>query len=337
MSKPILATYATNRAIAQLTEKDIRLLDVIYFAFVRVDGVEADISELTNISRMAEIRRINPQVKLVLTAASGSEGGFPLAIQSPETLEQCVKSLVDLVRRYDFDGLDIDWEFPSNEQEKYGHTALMAELRRQLDGIGDGKKRQLSIAAGSKEWYFEITDLTNAVQYLDYVNLMTYDVNAANHYTVHHTCTYPMATDKETQGSVKENVEVFIKNGVPAEKLIVGAAFYSRQWKNVTNENNGLFAFAGTESDYGPGYTQLMNEYLNNGDFIRYWDNDAKAPYLFNGDTFITYDDKESLRYKCDYVKKAQIAGIMIWEYSYDEEHTLVEHMYNALKKDLYI
>ena len=333
MKKPILATYATNRAIEQLTPEDIRRLDVIYFSFVRVDGTNADVSELTNIDRIKEIREINPNVKVVLTAASGTEGGFPAAIVNEDVLRESVANLIDIIVKYDFDGIDIDWEFPSNDEERFGHTALLAELRKQLDSAKDNKKRQLSIAAGSKQWYFEITDLTNSVKYLDYVNLMTYDVNANNHYTVHHTCTYPMATDKETQGSVKENVEVFIKNGVPAEKLIVGAAFYSRQWRNVKDENNGLFAFAGEGSDYGPGYTKLCSDYVNKNGYTRYWDDDAKAPYLFNGNNFITYDDEESLVCKCDYVKDAGIAGIMIWEYSYDEEHKLVKVMRDALDK----
>ena len=331
MTKPLLATYVINKSIPMLSTDDIRRLDVIYFAFVRVDGKNSDISGLTNINRMSEIRQINPNIKIILSAASGTKGGFAAAVQNEETLKLCVKNLVSLVKEYDFDGLDIDWEFPSNDIERHGHTILLKEIRHQLDLAENSKHLQLSIAAGSKQWYFEITELSNSIQHLDYVNLMTYDVNAKNYYTVHHTCTYPMKTDKEYQGSVKENVDVFVKNGVPAEKLIVGAAFYSRQWENVKNENNGLFAFAGEASIYGPNITQLKRDYINKNGYVRYWDDAAKAPYLFNGNNFITYDDDESLIHKCRYVKSAEIAGIMIWEYGCDEEHTLVKVMRDAI------
>ncbi len=331
MSKALLATYATNNTIPLFSNDDIQRLDVIYLGFVRVDGIDADISEITNIGRMSEIREINPKIKIILTAMKGIKGGFPVTIKDQTTLQDGVKNLVNLVKEYNFDGIDIDWEYPCNDFERKGHTLLLKELRHQLDIAENGKHLQLSIAAGTKPWYFEITELSESVKYLDYVNLMTYDVNANNHYTMHHTCTYPMNTDKETYGSVKENVDIFVKNGVPAEKLLIGAAFYSRQWKNVKNENNGLFSFAGEPSDYGPTYTRLIHEFVNKNGYTRYWDDHAKAPYLFNGDHFITYDDEESLYYKCRYAASAGIAGIMIWEYGYDEEHRLVKVMRDAL------
>ena len=161
---------------------------------------------------------------------------------------------------------------------------------------------------------------------------MTYDINANNPYTMHHACAYPMATDRETEGSAAENIEVFHRHGVPLDKIIIGAAFYSRQWKHVQDENHGLHAFSGEGSDYGPGYTQLMRDYVDKQGYTRYWDDDAKAPYLFNGDTFITYEDEESLRQKCRLVRESGIAGIMIWEYSYDEDHGLVRVMADALR-----
>ena len=100
----------------------------------------------------------------------------------------------------------------------------------------------------------------------------------------------------------------------------------------MQDENHGLHAFSGEGSDYGPGYTQLMRDYVDKQGYTRYWDDDAKAPYLFNGDTFITYEDEESLRQKCRLVRESGIAGIMIWEYSYDEDHGLVRVMANALR-----
>ncbi len=71
---------------------------------------------------------------------------------------------------------------------------------------------------------------------------------------------------------------------------------------------------------------------MNKNGYIRYWDEVAHAPYLFNGDNFITYEDEDSLKYKCYLVKKWKIAGIMAWEYSYDEEHTLIALIDDALK-----
>ncbi len=111
------------------------------------------------------------------------------------------------------------------KEDRHNHTLLLKELREGLDTISAHKYRGLSIAAGSKSWYFDITELTESVRYLDYVNLMTYDINANEHVTMHHTCPAKMNTELVQEGSTEENIELFIKKGVPPEKLIIGAAF----------------------------------------------------------------------------------------------------------------
>lgn len=327
----ILSVYSTNKSIAQLTESDICALDILNIAFGVVEEGKITLKHLTNIERIKEIRKINPRLKIYLTLASGETCSFGEVTRTAQDLEVLVDSIITHVIEWDFDGVDIDWEYPSGEEERHNHTILLKALREALDNISKEKHIGLSIAAGSKTWYFEITELEQSVQYLDYVNLMTYDINAGEHTTMHHSCPTKMNTDIVKEGSTEENIELFIKRGVPKEKLIIGAAFYSRQWKNVEDKNNGLHSYAGTPSDYGPGYTQLIKEYVDKKGYTRHWDEDAHAPYLFNGNNFITYEDEASLKYKCYLVKKWGIAGIMAWEYSYDEEHTLLTIMRNEL------
>ena len=336
MKKPLLATYCTNKGLPQLTEDDIRRLDILYIGFGRVDGTSLSIQELTHLDRMEEIRRIHPAIRLILTTASGSDGGFSAGTRTEADARLLAARLAAAVRDNGFDGLDVDWEYPTvggDPAERHAHTVLLRALREELDKL-EGH-RTLSVAAGCKTWYFEITELSQSVQYLDYVNIMTYDINANSPYTMHHACPYPMDTDKVTEGSAAENIEVFHRHGVPLEKILIGAAWYSRQWKQVPDVKHGLHAYVGEGSDYGPGYTQLMRDYVNQNGYIRYWDDAAKAPYLFNGENFITYDDEESLRWKCRLVRESGIAGIMVWEYTYDEEHTLLRVMDEALRSPL--
>lgn len=327
----ILSVYATNKSLIQLTTEDICALDILNVAFGVVEEGEISLKGLTNIERIKEIRRINPELKIYLTLASGPKYSFGEASSTSEKLEKLVASIVEVVRVWAFDGVDVDWEYPSGLEERHQHTLLLKSLRAGLDRIGEEKYRGLSIAAGSKTWYFEITEIEESVRYLDYVNLMTYDINANALTTMHHTCPTKMNTDLIEEGSVEENIELFIKRGIPAEKLIIGAAFYSRQWRGVENKNNGLHSYAGTPSDYGPGYTQLIEEYVDKKGYTYYWDETAHAPYLFNGDNFITYEDEQSIKYKCYLVKRWKIAGIMAWEYSYDEKHTLITLMRKEL------
>lgn len=327
----ILSVYVTNRGITKIIKKDIEQLDILNIGFGVLEDGYISLKHLTNIEYIKEIRKINNKLKIYLSLANGETSKFGDVTRTEQGIKRIVDSIIQIIKEWDFDGIDVDWEYPDGPEERKNHTRLLKALREGLDANPNGKYRGLSVAAGSKSWYFGITELSRSVAYLDYVNLMTYDINAGTEVTMHHTCPTKMATDLIEEGSVEENIEVFLKNGVPKEKLIIGAAFYSRQWRGVENKNNGLHSHAGTPSDYGPGYTQLVNQYINKNGYTRYWDEVAHAPYLFNGNNFITYDDEESLRYKCELVKKWNIAGIMAWEYTYDEEHVLLTIMREAL------
>ena len=52
-------------------------------------------------------------------------------------------------------------------------------------------------------------------------------------------------------------------------------------------------------------YGDLAANYVNKNGFVRYWNDVAKVPYLYNATTgtFISYDDSESMKYKTDYIK----------------------------------
>lgn len=334
----ILSVYVTDRGLPAVTREDIERLDILNVAFGFIEDGEITLKCLSNIDRVKEFRAWNPKLKIYLSTAGGQNTfserencTFAEAVKDSAGMEKLADSMVRVVREWDFDGIDIDWEYPEGEKQRNDHTLLLKMLREKLDIYGQDKHYGLSIAAGSKTWYFEITGLSESVQYLDYVNLMTYDINAGCKYTMHHSCPTKMETDLVEEGSTEENIELFLKNNVPPHKLIIGAAFYSRQWKNVEDKNHGLHSFAGEASDYGPGYTQLVREFVEKKGYTRYWDEAANAPYLFNGNNFITYEDEESLKCKCRLVRKWDIAGIMAWEYSCDEKHELLEVMRLAL------
>ena len=62
--------------------------------------------------------------------------------------------------------------------------------------------------------------------------------------------------------------------------------------------------------------------------FIRYWDDAAKAPYLYNGDVFISYTDEQSVKEIAQYAKKKNLGGVMNWEYGHDVDGELLKVLY---------
>ena len=82
---------------------------------------------------------------------------------------------------------------------------------------------------------------------------------------------------------------------------------------------------------YGPSYTAIRLVYEPGGEYVKYWDDDAKAPWLFNGSSFITYDDPMSMALKAAYVRRTGLRGLMYWEHSYDLTGELFDALYEGL------
>lgn len=211
---------------------------------------------------------------------------------------------------------------------------MLKQLRQRLDEEGkrDNRHYLLTIAAGAGQYFIDGTEMGKVQEYLDFINIMTYDfATGVDKRTGHHTHLYE---SKITPGSSSDkSMRLFMAQGIPASKLVLGVAFYGRAWSGVSGGNNGL----GQEGVPGAGgldtsYTNLSANLINKNGFTRYWDEDAKAPYLYNGDIFISYDDEESIGYKVDYIKKTGLGGVMFWEYSSDKTGTLLQKLYDGLR-----
>ncbi|MBR5515203.1 MAG: InlB B-repeat-containing protein, partial [Clostridia bacterium] len=117
-------------------------------------------------------------------------------------------------------------------------------------------------------------------------------------------------------GSVWGDIELYKSLGVPESKIVSGIGAYSRRFLWVANRNNGLFQ-PGTCDESNLHYDLLVSNYINKNGYTRYWDDTAKAPYLFNPSNgeFITYDDPQSIKYKCELAVNKGIRGLMVFDY----------------------
>jgi chitinase len=137
------------------------------------------------------------------------------------------------------------------------------------------------------------------------------------------------------RNSCDQALRLFNNAGVPKEKLLMGAAFYSRKWVDIKDRNHGFLQISKTGGGYGPDYNELAANYINKNGYIRYWDDEAKAPYLFNGSTFLSYDDEESIKHKCEYVNNEGYGGIFYWEHKCDKTRALLTTMYKFINMQL--
>lgn len=328
-----------NIAVEKLTH--------INYAFADVqDGVikKGFEKDEENFKILNSLKERNPDLKILISVGGWTwSGNFSDMALTEESRNKFAKSAVEFVRKYKLDGVDIDWEYPGlpgignphRPEDKENFTLLLKAIREELDKYEkqDNKHYLTTIAAGAFDKFVNATDMGEAAKYLDFVNLMTYDFCEAEMDSIasHHTCLYTNPQAPKNR-STHHAVQIFHEAGVPLHKIVIGSAFYGRSWGEVASENNGLFQ-TGEPVRINSSYKSIRSELTGDGGFQRYWDDVAKAPYLYSDSAkiFISYDDTVSVKLKCDYINENKLRGIMFWEYHGDYQNELLNVMSDKL------
>ncbi len=332
--KYLVLAYAMNDALPMFTKEDLSRLTHINLAFGLIQDGVLDLHQLTHLDLLKKFREWNPEIRIVLSVGGWGAGGFSQMAMTAADRERFARSCGEAVERLGLDGIDIDWEYPCNDQagidadpaDRENFTLLLEELRKQLE------EKSLSIAAGAGEYFVRDTEMDKVAEIVDYVQLMTYDMcGGFSHLTGHHAALFATAGD-DRMVNTKDIVALFHNAGVPLSKLVVGAAFYSRRWTGVkSGENHGLLQEAESVGMGGPRYSQITPEFIREGGFTRYWDQEARAAYLWNGWEFISYESPEAVALKAAFVKEKGLLGIMYWEHSCDSTRELLGAIHQEL------
>jgi chitinase len=344
----IAYVFAENDLIDPATIAADKLTHINY-AFANIkDGevVEGFARDAENFKILADLRRAHPHLRILVSVGGWTwSGGFSDAVLTAESRRRFVESAVRFVVRHDLDGFDVDWEYPGlrgldnphRPEDKQNFTAVMAQLRDALGAAGREQRRTylLTFAAGAFSDFITHTELDKVQASVDFVNLMTYDFRVAEGDPVsgHHANLFPSPADSE-QRSVDRAVKEFLAAGVPPSKLVVGVPFYGRGWSGVAADRNGRYQPGKPiEPRMDLNYSHLVSDVIGRDGFVRYWDAEAQAPYLWNAERkiFITYEDPESLGRKTQYIRAHGLAGAMFWEYNSDLSGALLDALYRGL------
>ncbi len=240
------------------------------------------------------------------------------------------ESAGSLLVAFDLDGLDIDWEYPGQpgegnvyrREDRMNFTRLLATVRAVLDSLGraQGRTYLLTIAAAAGPEYLKHVEIEPVQSLVDFINLMAYDFHGSwTLHTGHHANLYPSLLDPEGI-SVDGAVRRYLAAGVPGEKLVVGVPFYGRGWRGVRPEHNGRYQPYEASMGEELTFAVLWRRYVDQDGFVRYWDEEARALYLWHAAEriFISYEDVQSLAEKVAYVRARRLGGLMFWEYGGD-------------------
>lgn len=333
----------------ELDEKTIDGTKLTHINYAFVD-VKDSLAWLTNIEtdtvnfrRLNYLKKDNRDLKILISIGGWSwSENFSDAVLTPSSREKFARSGAKIVADYDLDGIDIDWEYPGlkgednvfRAEDKENFTLMFEAIRKELDALAvtTGKKYQVTTALPCFDRLFEVTNMGEAAKYLDFINVMAYDYYVAGDTVGHHSNLYP-SENYEKENSVERAYNQYTKFGAPAEKLVLGVPFYGRSWIMKSDDNKGILR-PQQQVLRGGGFTFIKDSLLTNPDFVRYWDEKAQAPYLFNAtnNQLVVYDDEQSVKLKCEYVMEKNMAGIMFWQYASDPKEYLLDVVNANLK-----
>ncbi|KAF9097013.1 hypothetical protein BGX27_001054 [Mortierella sp. AM989] len=266
---------------------------------------------------------------------------FENMIRSPGSRQAFIASCIRFCRFYGFDGIDIDYEYPTYRDREF-LTALFREMRQAFDAEGSGLV--ISLAGASFQEGIQGYELEKVSMYTDFIMIMTYDLYGSydsSRLVNIHTALVQMPTETHGGHSVQGAVELYIDNGVPRSKIVVGLALYG---KTFTLQNPGdvrpgfaRFTTGGDptsciETQGDMAYNEIANLIhpggREQGPVQPLWDASGKAFYFVYGDrrdNWVGYDDRPSLDIKLQLVTELDLAGVMWWSLDQDLDATSQE------------
>jgi len=290
----------------------------------KVEGTEARFSQI------AALKEKHPDLKISISFCNNIEnadnsqgGGFSVLAKSDEYRKAFALDCRTFLQKWNIDGVDLDWEFPGLSWSADGifdpaedvanHVLLMKQLRetlgnRYLLSYAGYCKDKEAISGGSR-----YIDIAAVDPYVDFVNIMTYDMDEAPRHQ-------SALTDSRAYWDCQRAVSAYLQAGIAANKLILGIPFYGRH----------SFSLSPRSINY-KDILDLDTRYYR----IDNWDQTASAPYVtYNGQFYCGYDNARSIAIKGEWVLKQGMKGMMYWDYDGDDNvSTLRKAVWEAVMK----
>lgn len=267
------------------------------------------------------LKKRNRNLKLLLSIGGWTySSNFKSPASTPQGRANFARSAVALLKNYGFDGLDIDWEYPSTPSEAADWVALLKACREEMDAyartLPSNPHFELTVACPAGPEKISVLDLAGMDRYLDFWNLMAYDYAGSWDQRAGHQANL-YGTAAGAPFSTAAALEIYTRHVHPS-KLVLGMPLYGRAFEN-TNGVGQPFSGIG-QGSWEAGVYDFKA--LPQPGAREYYDPEAGASYSYDKEkrVMVSYDTVEMAREKAAYVKKHGLGGAMWWESSGDKK-----------------
>lgn len=314
---------------------DVRLITHINYAFAELymrDGEYTGFKLQGTESRfkqIADLKKENPRLKIsisfthVVDNYDNIQGGsFSALAKSDEYRKAFAQDCLEFLEKWGIDGIDIDWEYPGLSWsgaasdpavDVQNHILLMKQLRETL-----GDKYLLTYAGYVMDKKavtggYRYIDIKAVDKYVDFVNIMTYDLDAA---PKHHSA----LNDSRAYWDCARAINAYRNAGVEYNKMVLGIPFYGRH--------------SFSEKPQSLNYSAILA--LDKTIYkIDNWDAISNTPYVTKyGAFFCGYDNARSIENKGIWALGLGLKGMMYWQYDADDtKGTLRKAVWESVMK----
>jgi len=323
----------------------------IIFAFAKINTVESRIEAVDwddestkfntgNFAKLNKLKKKNPRLKTLLSIGGANAGSyaFDILVGQPESRWAFVQNAVDYLRKWNFNGIDLDWEYPglpekgTTEETRFLFTELVSELRGafQAEASATGRSRLLiSVAVGAGERHIHgAYEPIKLSKYADFFNVMAYDYHGGwDRFTGANSPLYSRKNSYKFDQSLSQEWTIgrWLGAGVPASKLLLGVAAQGRTFTLKNASSSGVGADARGHGTPGPyiGEKGILSLYeiceFVDGGARRYWDDEQMFPYAVKGKQWVGYDNTRSIKLKANWAMSMHLGGMMLWALDLDD------------------
>lgn len=285
--------------------------------------------------RLTTLKKSDPDLK-VFVAVGGwafndpgpTASVFSDLAGSSEKQKAFFKSLISFMSTYDFDGIDLDWEYPvapdrSGRPEDYDNfSSFMANLKKALKTSGgrDG----LSITLPASYWYLQHFDIVKLQEHVDFFNIMSYDLHGV--WDQNSKWLAPELNSHTNLTEITNALDLLWRNDIDPDKVVMGLAFYARVFSAASPscmEPGCTFQSGGNPGDCSNEVGILLNsevvDIMNERQIESTLNKEAAVQVLtFDTNQWLTYDDHETFKLKAQFASSECLGGIMVWAVSHD-------------------
>ncbi|XP_030380357.1 probable chitinase 2 [Scaptodrosophila lebanonensis] len=340
------AVYRPGQGAYAIDHFDPSLCTHVVYAFAGLDITQSAIKSLDpwqdlkeeygkgGYERLTGLKRTHPHLKVSLAIGGWNEGSrnYSILVGDAQQRGRFVKQVSSFVRKYNFDGLDLDWEYPTQRdgrpQDRENFVSLTKELRDEFDNYG----LLLTSAIGAaKNVIDQAYDVRQISRYLDFLHIMCYDYHGSWDRKVGYNA--PLIADTLDPLSVQYSIDYLLKLGAPPSKLVLGLPFYGRTFKTpgngVLGDATDGVGFKGpfTREDGFLGYNEICSILGNKtSGWFKQWDGQTSQVLaysernVFTGEvSVVTFDSARSIANKVKFAMMKRLAGVMVWSTDTDD------------------